>query len=203
LKNVSYQYWYCNNGSANDLNGWNGLGFAGKNETGHLPVYKDLAKNDYRVEVFELQNRVPQSFASLYPTTPVINDLDQTKAKRNPVNTDHGAYENFMNIKVVGSSIKVPAKLCAGATLKGDIEIQNMFVDTIYNFNVTMGTDKGAKVTKKVTSKILSGDKLTINFDSDLILSVAGKTKVYVYVDAAECVKKFVFSRHLIKHKSL
>ena len=65
-------------------------------------------------------------------------------------------------------------------------EIQNMFVDTIYNFNVTMGTDKGAKVTKKVTSKILSGDKLTINFDSDLILSVAGKTKVYVYVDAAD-----------------
>jgi len=91
-----------------------------------------------------------------------------------------------LNIKVVGSSIKVPAKLCAGATLKGDIEIQNMFVDTIYNFNVTMGTDKGAKVTKKVTSKILSGDKLTINFDSDLILSVAGKTKVYVYVDAAD-----------------
>ncbi len=60
LKNVSYQYWYCNNGSANDLNGWNGLAFAGTSETGHLPVYKDLTKNDYRVDVFELQNRVPQ-----------------------------------------------------------------------------------------------------------------------------------------------
>jgi hypothetical protein len=131
----------------------------------HLPVYKNASKNDYRMDVFELQNRVPQSIASLYPTTPIINELDQTKAKRNPVNTDHGAHENFMNIKALGTSFSVPAKVCAGATVKGDIKVRNMFVDTIYNFNVTMATDQGARVTQSVTNKILSGDSLNISFN--------------------------------------
>jgi PKD repeat protein len=49
-----------------------------------------------------------------------------------------------------------------------------------------MVASTGAKVTQKVTNKILSGKQLTVNFNTDLVLSKAGKTKIYLIVDAAD-----------------
>jgi hypothetical protein len=67
LKNISYEYWYCPNGNAGNLSAWKNLGFAGDNETGHQPLYRDISNNDFTIDVFELQNKVP-NVTSLFPT---------------------------------------------------------------------------------------------------------------------------------------
>ncbi len=186
LKNVSYQYWYCPNGSANDLSGWNNIGFAGPNETGHMPVYKDAAKADYRIDVFELQNRVPQ-FASTWPANPGTNEEDITEAKRNKVKSDHGAFENYMNISAVKTDFSIPSQVCAGYSTSANIYIKNEFIDTVYGFNVAMESDNGgSKVTEKVTTKILSGNTEEVKISLPITLSTAGKTKIKIFVDAAD-----------------
>jgi len=73
IKNISYQYWYSPNGNAGNLSAWKNLGFAGDHETGHEPIYRDISKGDYSIDVFELQNKVP-AINGLWPstTTPIV-----------------------------------------------------------------------------------------------------------------------------------
>ena len=52
------QFWYNRLGNANSFAGWLNTDFS-KNDTDHKPVYADESKMDLRINVFELQNRVP------------------------------------------------------------------------------------------------------------------------------------------------
>jgi PKD repeat protein len=178
------QYWYNNNGGGATFADWRNTGL-GKDETTHLPIYEDAAKGDYRTRVFELQNKVPL-FTSALNWSPTQNTIDLPNTSRNKVRHDHGAVENFMNITGVKTDATIPAKVCSGYEFTGDITIKNNFVDTVYGFNISMSTDRGAKVTQTITDRILPGNSLKVNFTNKLKLDAPGVTKVMVYVDAAD-----------------
>jgi PKD repeat protein len=178
------QYWYNNNGGGATFADWQNTGL-GKDETTHFPIYEDAAKGDYRTRVYELQNKVPL-FNSNLNWQPTQNTFDLPNKGRNLVRHDHGAIENFMNITGVKSDASIPAKVCSGYEFTGDITIRNNFVDTIYGFNITMATDRGARVTQTVANRILPGNSLKVNFTNKLVLNAPGVTKVMVFVDASD-----------------
>ena len=183
-KNLSFQYWYCPNGQANDFAGWKSLAFGGPNENSVDPMWKNKT-SDFRSDCFETQNNVPQ-IASLWPTTPINNPVDQSGAARNPVKFDRGAYESYMNITASKTDLTLPATVCAGTEVKSNIYVKNKFVDTIYDFNVALEVKGGQKVTQKVTARILPGDSAEIKFDKSIFLTEAGVKTISVYVDAAD-----------------
>ncbi len=184
ISNFSGQYWYTPAGQANDFSGWVQLDF-GKNETAHMPVYENAAKGDYRTRVFEMQNKVPM-YASNLTWNPTKNTFDLPNTSRNQNRHDHGAFENYMNITGTKTDATIAAGVCSGHEFTGDITIKNNFVDTIYGFNVTMMSDRGAKVTQLVKDRILPGNSLKVNFANKLVLNAPGKTKIMIFVDAAD-----------------
>jgi hypothetical protein len=58
VQSFDIQAWYNNLGFSQDFAGWLNSDF-GKNETAHRPMYVDESKLDLRINVFELQNKVP------------------------------------------------------------------------------------------------------------------------------------------------
>ena len=185
LYNNSNQYAYNPGGNANNVSGWINTGLPGDHETSHMPVYADEDKNDWRIQVFELQNKVPL-FKSNNTWAPKENKMDQLGKDRNLVKHDHGAQEDFMNISGTKTDATISAIVCSGHELEGDITIKNNYVDTIYGFNITMMSDRGAKVTQTVSDRILPGNSLKVNFDDKLILNEPGKTNIMIFVDAAD-----------------
>jgi PKD repeat protein len=188
LKNISYEYWYCPNGNAGNLSAWQNLGFAGNNETGHQPLYRDISNNDFTIDVFELQNKVP-NVTSLFPTnnrySGSYNMEDVNSSLRNSRSSDHGAIESPMNILAAETGFTIKDTVCAGFKTLGDLTVTNRYVDTIYDFDITLATDDGTKVSKTVTDKILPGDSLKVEFDDMLQLDKVGDLNVMIYVDAA------------------
>ena len=184
LKNISYEYWYCPNGNAGNLSAWQNLGFAGNNETGHQPLYRDISNNDFTIDVFELQNKVP-AINGLWPSTTTPNQEDNLGQARNARALDHGAIESPMNILAAETGFTIKDTVCAGFKTLGDLTVTNRYVDTIYDFDITLATDDGTKVTKTVTDKILPGDSLKVEFDDMLQLDKVGDLNVMIYVDAA------------------
>lgn len=178
------QFWYSPGGQAQNFAGWRQTDF-GKNETAHLPIYEDAPKRDYRTRVFELQNKVPLYNSNL-TWNPTQNTFDLPTTSRNKIRHDHGALENFMNITGEKTDATIAASVCSGHEFTGDITITNNFVDTIYGFNVTMMSDRGSRVSQLVTNRILPGNSLKVVFSDKLILNAPGKTKIMVFVDAAD-----------------
>jgi len=184
VSGFSGQYWYNRLGGGNSFSSWLSTDF-GKFETDLKPEYVDASKEDYRINVFELQNKVPLYNSNL-SASPTKNTVDHLDKARNQNRHDHGAFENFMNITGTKSDATINAIVCSGHEFAGDITIKNNFADTIYGFNVTMMSDRGAKVTQKVTDRILAGNSLKVNFDEKLILNEPGITNVMIFVDAAD-----------------
>ncbi len=151
------QYWYNPLGNAYGFNAWLNTDFTSpKGETNIKPDYVDPSKNNYATNTFELQNRVPL-FNSVLGWNPTKNDIDLEGDSRNLNKHDNGAQENFMNITGTKTDATIAATVCSGHEFGGDITIKNNFADTIYGFNITMMSDRGAKVTQKVTDRILQG----------------------------------------------
>ena len=106
-----------------------------QNENFNDPIFIDKSKDDYRSNCFETQNNVPQ-FDGLWPvTTP--NTIDITYATRNKYSADRGAIENYLDLKATKTDFTVGAQVCAGASVTSNIYVKNLFVDTVYNFNVS------------------------------------------------------------------
>jgi len=187
FKNNSYVYMY-NPGGGPAVNHvqWMNTGMPGDHETGHEPIYKDTSKDDYRITVFELQNKVPL-FDNHNPQFGYNqNTIDNEDFDRNLNKHDHGALEDTMDIVGTKSDATIAATVCSGYEFEGDIYIKNDYVDTVYGFNVTMMTDRGSKVTQTVDDKILPGNTLQVKFDQKMMLSEAGITNIMIFVDAAD-----------------
>ena len=186
IRGFSNQNWYNPGGNSQSFNGWKGTDFtSAKGEISVSPDYVNESKLDYSTNTFELQNRVPL-YSSVLAWNPSENDIDLEGDSRNLNKHDNGAQENFMNIQGVKSDATINAIVCSGHEFTGDITVKNSFADTIYNFNISMMSDRGAKVTQTVTDRILPGNSLKINFDEPLILNEPGITNVMVFVDAAD-----------------
>ena len=186
IKGFGNQFWYNPSGNGRNFNGWLQTDFKNfKNETNHKPIYKNSDKGDYRIDVFELQNKVPM-FTSVHNWAPSKNEKDIMGDDRNTNKHDHGSVENFMNITGDKSDATIAATVCSGYEFEGDIYVKNNFVDTVYGFNVTMMTDRGAKVTETVDDKILAGNSLQVKFSKKLMLSEPGITNIMIFVDAAD-----------------
>src|SRR6056300_254255 len=186
FKSVGTSYFYGPGGNAYNVRNWMNTGLPGDHETGHMPIYKDEANDDYRITVFELQNKVPL-FDNHNPQFGYNqNTIDNEDYDRNLNKHDHGALEDTMDIIGTKSDATIAATVCSGYEFEGDIYIKNDYVDTVYGFNVTMMTDRGSKVTQTVDDKILPGNTLQVKFDEKMMLSEAGITNIMIFVDAAD-----------------
>jgi hypothetical protein len=176
------QYWYCNGGSATDFTSWNSLGFAGQNETGVNPKWKNKATMNFASNAFMCHNNVPNP-AGWYPTT-APNGIDVNNTVRNKFKSDRGAVESPMNIQALKTDFSVPATVCAGYQTASNLYVKNKFADTVYNFNIAYAINGGAKTLQYITNKIAPGATLKVDFTLPIGLSVAGKTSIKIFVDA-------------------
>jgi hypothetical protein len=142
-------FWYNPNGSGANYGAWMGTNLPGKGEKFQNHRFKDIAKIDYRSQVFENQNNVKQ-------TTWVVDDY--SKSLRNKVKNDRGALENYMDAEVTKSDFSVPSSVCAGwESTNVNLYVKNNFIDTIYGFNVSYSIN-GKVTTQLVKDKILAGN---------------------------------------------
>jgi len=173
--NFSTQYWCYGTTAYSDFNGLYTSGNVGPGNNYTDPQFKDLANYDYHCNSFETQNNVP---------TVTNVKIDQMLANRNLFKSDRGAYEGFMDIKINKTDFSVPASVCAGYSASSNIYVENLFVDTIYNFNVSYTVNGTLKYTQKVTQRILPGAVAKIDFKVPVPLNTAGPAKICIFVDA-------------------
>jgi parallel beta-helix repeat protein len=167
-------FWYNPNGSGANYGAWMGTNLPGKGEKFQNHRFKDIAKIDYRSQVFENQNNVKQ-------TTWVVDDY--SKSLRNKVKNDRGALENYMDAEVTKSDFSVPSSVCAGwESTNVNLYVKNNFIDTIYGFNVSYSIN-GKVTTQLVKDKILAGNTQKITFNVPMTLSIAGQTTIKIYLD--------------------
>ncbi len=173
--NFGTQYWCLGTTAYSDFAGQYSSGYVGLGNNYTDPQFKDIANFDYRCNSFETQNNVPT----------VSNvKIDQAKNNRNLVKSDRGAYEGYMDIKANKTDFSVPAAVCAGYSTSSNIYVENLFVDTIYNFNVSYTVNGGSKYSQKVTQRILPGAVAKIDYKVAIPLNVAGPAKICIFVDA-------------------
>lgn len=173
--NFGTQYWCLGTTTYSDFSGLMGSGYAGLGNNYTDPQFKNLATYDYHCNSFETQNNVPT----------VSNvKIDQSLALRNLVKSDRGAYEGFMDIKINKTDFSVPASVCAGYSTPSNIYVENLFVDTIYNFNVSYTVNGTVKYSQKVTQRILPGAVAKVDFNVAVPLNTAGPAKICIFVDA-------------------
>ena len=188
LNNVQNQYWYCPGGSANSFSSWNSLGFAGQNETGVNPKWRN-AQSDFRSNAFLCHNNVPNP-AGYFPTT-APNKIDLTKANRNIYKSDRGAIESPMNLQAAKTDFTIASTVCAGYTSAStNLYVKNNFADTVYNFNIAYAINGGAKTSQLVKTKIAPGATLKVDFALPLGLPVAGNAAIKIFVDAFDDTMK-------------
>jgi PKD repeat protein len=177
--NVSFggsESWYLGANSFSNFSGWKSSSDVGPGESFLNPVFVDVAKNNFRSNCFETQNNVPYVKG---------NDYDVLARMRNIMNSDRGAMENVMDLKLVSSDLNVAGKICAGASRSFSIYVKNNFVDTAYNFYVAYSVN--GKVTRqKVTQKILPNDSQKITFTVPMIFVYSGKNDIKVYLDLGD-----------------
>ncbi len=170
---VPNTYWCMATTGYSDYGSWRGDAKAGPNNRYDKLAWMDVAKNDFRSNCFEAQNNVP---------TVAVNKNDVTKALRNTTAGDRGAIENYMDAEATKTDYTVPSTVCAGYSSSSNIYVKNNFVDTIYNFNVAYSIN--GKATKQfVKTRILPGNTLKIDFVTPIMLSIAGKTTIKIYLD--------------------
>jgi len=173
--NFGTQYWCLGTTSYSDFNGMLSSGNVGLGNNYTDPQFKNLAAYDYRCNSFETQNNVPT----------ISNvKIDQGLNNRNLFKSDRGAYESFMDIKANKTDFSVPAAVCAGYSTSSNIYVENLFVDTIYNFNVAYTVNGGSKYSQKVTQRILPGAIAKIDYNVAIPLNIAGPAKICIFVDA-------------------
>lgn len=181
IRNISSETWQVPGGTqVADFTNWMGLGFAGNGENFLNPKFTDPANNIFKSTRWLLQNNV---------ATETVNPKDFDLTSRNPVRSDRGVYETVADIKAVSSNFSIPSTICSGpgnVTKKMSIKVQNMFSDTVYDFNVSYTINGGAKVTQKVTKKIAPNDTFTVNFVTPVSVNAWGKARIAVFVDVPD-----------------
>ncbi|MFN5890479.1 MAG: hypothetical protein ACK448_08795, partial [Bacteroidota bacterium] len=168
------QYWAIGTTGYNTYSAWVTSGIPGVDNNYANPNFRNPATGDYRSTCFETQNNVP---------TVAWVPNDQSKKKRQTGSSDRGAYEDSMNIKASSTSFSIPAQVCAGYESTADITVTNTYTDTIYNFYVAYSINGGSIYRQYVTNKILPGDSIKVKFTKPMVLSIAGSTKVKIYLD--------------------
>lgn len=172
IKNFASESWNLGTTSFSNFAGWNLSSDVGPNEKFLDPVFQNVSKYDFKSNCFENQNNV--DYQSL-------NTKDISLSNRNLIKNDRGAFENFMDLKLVKSDLNVMNQICSGNERVLKAYIKNNFVDTAYNFQICFSVN--GKLTKEtVTQKILPGDTGVYTFKSPLIFASSGQNKVQVFL---------------------
>lgn len=185
IRNVSLQQWYSNSGSASDFNGWKSQGFAGINEYFTNPEWDNPSKNNFRSKAFENQNNVPQ-IASLWPLSPITNQVDLLGNQRNTLKSDRGALEGFMNITNAGTDFSLNSNTCSGTEVHANIYVKNTYTDTVYGFNVAYSVNNGPKTMQFVSTRIIPENTEKIDFKLPVKLNASGSSVVKIFLDASD-----------------
>ncbi len=172
IKGFSTENWTLGTNSFTDFNGWKSSSDVGPGERSLNPVFKDIAKYDFRSNSFENQNNVNYKI-----TVP----KDIKSLSRNLIKNDRGAFESFMDLHLVKSDLNFSSQVCSGNERTVKVFIKNNFIDTAYNFNVCFSIN-GKVVTEKVTQKILPGDTGIYTFNAPLQLFSAGNNIIQLYL---------------------
>ncbi|NBV35996.1 MAG: PKD domain-containing protein [Bacteroidetes bacterium] len=173
VKNFGSEYWGMGQNGYNDWGNWKSSGINGPNEYFGDPKWNAVSKLDFKSNCFENQNNVPTA-------TGLPKDI--TGAARNPIRSDRGAFENFMDLAAVKTSYTLASQVCSGYTGSLSFTVKNNFVDTAYNFYVAY-SQNGKATRQKVSTKILPKDSAVITFNVPMKLSQTGLTGVKMYID--------------------
>jgi PKD repeat protein len=160
-----------------DYPSWVSAGFGGQvGDMRRDPRFFNVSgsNRDFRCRDFMTQNNVP---------TLAVNPVEFNGNARNPIMSDRGASENFMDITRVRSNLNVPAVVCSGWEQDVFMTVRNLFADTAYNFNVSYSANNGPKTTRRVTAKLRQNDTSKVDFTVPIRLNRAGLTRVAVYID--------------------
>jgi hypothetical protein len=172
-KNFGSEYWGMGQTGYTDWGSWKTSGINGSSEYFGDPKWNSVAKLDFKSNCFENQNNVPT--VSGLPS-------DVTGAVRNPIRSDRGAFENFMDLAAVKTTYTLASQVCSGYNGDLSFTVKNNFVDTAYNFYVAY-SQNGKATRQKVTTKILPNDSAVITFKVPMNLSATGLTSVKMYID--------------------
>ena len=172
--NVPNQYWALGTSGYGSYGGWRGDVKAGPNNRYDNPAWVKTSTGDFRSNCFEMANNVP-----------TVSNVkkDAWSVARNVVKSDRGALESVMDAEATKTDFTVPSSVCAGYQANAcNIYVKNNFADTIYNFYVAYSVN-GKATRQLVTAKILPGATEKVDFTLPMTLSIAGTTKIKIYLD--------------------
>ena len=172
--NVPNQYWCLANAGYNSYGAWRGDAKCGPNNRYDNPQWVNVSKTDFRSNCFEMANNVP-----------TVSNVkkDALGGVRNVVRSDRGAVESYTDAEATKTDFTVPTSVCAGYQANAcNIYVKNNFADTIYNFYVAYSVN-GVATRQLVTAKILPGATEKVDFTLPMTLSIAGTTKIKIYLD--------------------
>ena len=177
-----YQYWSCMSGGGNDFSTWATSGYVGSGERYQNPNFRNASGGDFRSDNWVDQNNVPTNAG--VPT-------DYTGAARNPIKSDRGAVESFMDVQQVSNTFTIGANACQGATTGvATVVVKNLYsYDTAWDyssktsFNVSMIVN-GIKVSTVAVNKktLVFNDTAQVKFPS-VTLNTLGANKIRFYID--------------------
>ena len=168
--------YYPTAGYMYDYNSWKTSGAGG--QIGDIyadPLFTNVTTRDFRPREFMTQNNV---------NTTANAPTENNGKNRNPVKSDRGAMENFMDIQAVSSNLSVPSSICAGWEQNLNIQVKNLYTqDTAYNFNVAYSYTGGPKTTRTVTKRLLTNDTNLVSFSVPIRINALGRVRVAVFID--------------------
>ncbi|MCC7298621.1 MAG: PKD domain-containing protein, partial [Bacteroidia bacterium] len=177
ILNVASQTWFLPGVGVSDFANWILLTGVGAGESFINPKFTNIGNNDFKPKQWQLQNNV---------TTLSFNLTDIDGNPRNSKRSDRGAYEQIADVKAVSSPFSINAKVCSGLQKKVSIKIQNLYVDTVTNFNVSYSVGNSTKTSQKVTKKLAPNDTTTITFTTPMSLNQWGSVKINIFVDVPD-----------------
>lgn len=175
--NYSWENWPTPLGWMSSFSDYIASGLMGPGENFLDPKFTSPSTNDFHSNKWQTQNNV---------LTSNLNLKDITGANRPKPYSDRGAYEYFSDLKAVKSGLSLDDTVCSGTVVYPDITVKNLFKDTAYNFFVSYTLNGAAKVSQKVTTKLLQNDSVKITFTTPLKLNAWGKNRVAIFIDAGD-----------------
>lgn len=174
---MGFEYWPTPLGWKSNFASYIATGLMGNGENFLNPKFANPAGGDFHSKKWQTQNNVK---------TLSDNGQDITGANRNKPYSDRGAIEEFSDARAIRTGFSIGSVECSGLEKKIDITVQNLYTDTLYNFRVAYSVNGSSKVSQLVTTKLLKGDSVKVNFTNALKLNKSGNNRIAIFLDRGD-----------------